>query len=126
MIPKPTENTITSLLKEELETLGVKALPFILINTPVGNREVDLWCYNSGKYPLEAKFTERELMMAVSKVYNDYIRWHKFLSVDGGFALLYPEELREPMPLDRVKELAYKLRFKLVCIFPPEDKRRKK
>jgi hypothetical protein len=54
LIPKPTENTITSLLKEELEALDVKALPFIVINTPVGpvgNREVDLWCYNSGKYP---------------------------------------------------------------------------
>jgi hypothetical protein len=102
LIPKPTENTITSLLKEELETLGVKALLFIRVSTPVGDREVDLWCYNSGRYPLETRSTERELMMAVSKVYNDYIRWRKFLSVDGGFVPLYPEELREPMPPEDV------------------------
>jgi len=107
-----------------LEKFGVKALPFISIHTPEGRREVDLWCYNGGRYPLEAKFSERELLEAIGKVYNDYIKHSGLLGINGGFALLYPEELRKPMPLEKVRELAYRLRFKLVCIFPREDKRK--
>ena len=37
-VPKPTEDTITSRLSEELKKLGVKAQPFKSINTPVGLR----------------------------------------------------------------------------------------
>jgi len=124
VIPKATENTITSLIKEELEKLGVKAMPFISIHTPAGKREVDLWCFNGGNYPVEAKFSEGELIEAISKVYNDYISYSGILNINGGFALLYPQELTKPMPPDKLKELAYRLRFKLVCIFPPEDKRK--
>lgn len=120
----PTENTITSLLAKELERFGVKALPFVRIKTPIGYREVDLWCYNSGRYPVEAKFSEDELWKAAGKIYNDYIRYHVRLGIDGGFAILYPERLRRVKSIEELRKLIYRLKFKLVCIFPPEDKRK--
>jgi type I restriction-modification system DNA methylase subunit len=124
MIPKATENTITSLVREKLEKLGVKAMAFVSIQTPEGRREVDLWCYDGGSYPIEAKFSETDLVEAISKIYNDYLKHSSYLNIQGGFALLLPEEFKKPMPLDRIRELISKLRFKLVCIFPPEDRRK--
>jgi len=60
MISKVTEDTITSLLKEELEKLGVHVQIIPSIETPVGLRKPDLLCSNGGFYPVEAKFTERD------------------------------------------------------------------
>ncbi|MFH7835871.1 MAG: N-6 DNA methylase [Candidatus Aenigmatarchaeota archaeon] len=123
MIPKATENTITSLLKEELEKFGVKAEAFISISTPIGRREADLLCKNAGIYILEAKFTEDTLLNAIAKIQNDYLKFYEFLNIKGGFALLYPEELKKPMPIETIKSLIHKLKFKVVLIFPPKDTR---
>jgi len=123
-IPKPTENTITSRLCKELEKLGVKALPFESIPTPVGRREVDLLCENGGKYPIEAKFTESDLLTAISKIQNDYLKYHRELGVKGGFAILYPNELSKPVPTEVLEEMLKTLKFKVVCIFLPEDVRK--
>ncbi|MEM4140020.1 MAG: N-6 DNA methylase [Nitrososphaeria archaeon] len=123
MIPRVTENTITILLKEELEKFGVKAEPFASITTPVGRREVDLLCQNAGVYPIEAKFTEDGLIQAIAKIQNDYLKFYEHLGVKGGFALLYPEELRKPVPIDALKSIACRLKFKVVLMFPPKDSR---
>jgi len=121
-IPKLIEDAVTILLREELEKRGVKALP-VSISTPQGYRKPDLLCENAGVYPIEAKFREKDLLKAVAKIQNDYIKFYDILGIKGGFALLYPEELSKPMPLEAAKELAYKLKFKAVAIFPPKDKR---
>jgi uncharacterized protein YeeX (DUF496 family) len=124
MIPKPTEDTITNLLVKELERYGVKAETFPTLSTPSGIRKPDVWCVNAGAYPVEAKFRERDLINAIAKVQNDYIRWYDVLGIKGGFALLYPEKLTERLPPDIVAELAYKVKFKAVAIFPPKDTRK--
>lgn len=124
MIPKATENTITTLLKDELKSRGVKARPFLSVETPEGRREVDIWCTNGGAYPIEAKFTERDFFAAVSKVSNDYIKHYKTLRINGGFALLYPDELSQSMPQELVERLAHELKFKLAAMFLPEDARK--
>jgi type I restriction-modification system DNA methylase subunit len=124
MIPKATEDTITNLLAKELERYGVKAETFPTISTPGGIRKPDIWCVNAGAYPLEAKFRERDLIDAIAKVQNDYIRWYDVLGIKGGFALLYPEKLTERLPPDIVAELAYKVKFKAVVMFPPKDTRK--
>jgi len=98
-VPKPTENTVTAFLKDELEKFGVKTMPFASIHTPVGRREPDLLCENVGIYPIEAKFTESELLMAISKIQNDYLKYHRELGIKGGFAILYPNKLSEPIPI---------------------------
>ncbi|MEM2979763.1 MAG: N-6 DNA methylase [Thermoproteota archaeon] len=123
MIPKATENTISSLLRDELQRLGVRVELFPRITTPAGSREPDLLCVNAGTYPVEAKFTERDLVQAIAKVQNDYLKHHRVLGIKGGFAILYPEELTQPMPIEAAENLAKKLSFKLIAMFPPEDPR---
>lgn len=124
MIPKPTEDTITNLLAKELERHGVKTQTFPSIQTPNGVRKPDIWCANGGVYPIESKFAERDLFNAVSKIQNDYLRWCDVLEVKGGFALLYPEELSQKLPLEVILELTRKLKFKAVAMFPPKDIRK--
>lgn len=80
MISKVTEDTITSILRDELERLGVEAELIPVIDTPAGIRKPDLLCRNAGAYPVEAKFTERDLIMATAKVQNDYLKHHNFIS----------------------------------------------
>ena len=121
-VPKLIEDAVTILLREELEKRGVKALP-VSIKTPQGIRKPDLLCENAGIYPIEAKFRERDLIKAIAKIQNDYLKFHKVLGIKGGFALLYPEELSKPMPLSVARKLAYELKFKAIAMFPPEDKR---
>jgi hypothetical protein len=124
LIPKNTEDTVTTLLAKELEKHGVKAKTFPIITTPGGARKPDIWCENAGAYVVEAKFREGDLIKAIAKVQNDYIRWYDVLGIKGGFALLYPERLAEQLPLDIITELAYKLKFKAVAMFPPKDTRK--
>jgi type I restriction-modification system DNA methylase subunit len=61
--------------------------------------------------------------MAIAKVQNDYLKHYKVLGIKGGFAILYPEELARPMPIEVVRDFCMKARLKLVSMFPPEDAR---
>lgn len=124
VIPKATEDTITVMLKDELETCGVKTEIFPEIKTPSGYRKPDLYCLNGGTYIIEAKFKEKDLWKAVAKIQNDYIKYYKLLGISGGFAVLYPEELAKPLPKEVVKKLANTLKFKVVMMFLPQDRRR--
>jgi len=125
MLPKTTENTVTTMLKERLQAFGVThCTPFGSLQTPAGRREVDLFCHNGGAYVIEAKFLERDLIKAIAKIQNDYIKHHKHLGIVGGFAILYPQELSSPLEEKIVCDLASKLKFKVVMLFLPEDNRR--
>jgi len=124
MIPKPTEDTITNLLVKELEKYSVKVETFPSISTPSGVRKPDIWCSNGGVYAIEAKFKESDLINAVAKIQNDYIRWFDVLGIKGGFAVLYPEELAKPMPSEVLMKLACESKFKVVALFPPRDVRK--
>jgi len=124
LIPKPTEDTITNFLAKEIEKYGVKTQTFPTLSTPAGVRKPDIWCVNAGAYPVEAKFREVDLIRAIEKIQNDYLRWYDVLGVKGGFALLYPEELSRPMPSTMLTKLLGKLKFKAVAMFPPKDTRR--
>jgi hypothetical protein len=123
MIPKATEDTITSLLQAELCNLGVRAELLPAVTTPVGVRKPDILCANGGIYPLEAKFTERDLLSAIAKVQNDYLKHSRLLNIKGGFAILYPNILSNPMQLEVVKDLALSSNFRLVAMFPTDDPR---
>jgi len=112
-------------LAKEIEKYGVKTQTFPTLSTPAGVRKPDIWCVNAGAYPVEAKFKEADLLKAIEKIQNDYLRWYDVLGVKGGFALLYPEELSRPMPSTLLTKLLGKLKFKAVAMFPPKDTRRK-
>jgi hypothetical protein len=120
---KRTEDGISSILKEELQKLGVVVDLTPSWTTPIGLRKPDLLCRNTGVYPIEAKFSERDLITAIAKVQNDYLKYHKALGIKGGFAILYPEQLSQPMPPEAFRDLTFKLTFKLVAMFPSEDPR---
>lgn len=87
MIPKPTEDTITGLLRDELEKRlekrKVKVAQFVSLNTPAGIRKPDLLCQNGGVYLIEAKFSEAQILDAVAKIQNDYLKHHKSLEIKG-------------------------------------------
>lgn len=123
MISGATEDTITSILRDELEALGVNTKLIPSIDTPAGPRKPDLLCSNGGIYPIEAKFKEKDLITAIAKVQNDYLKHHKVIGVKGGFAVLYPKELSRKVAHFDVRGLVLKSRFKLIAMFPDEDKR---
>jgi hypothetical protein len=93
------------------------------LRTPTGIKKPDLLCEDGGKYPVKAKFTERELLQAIAKIENNYLKYYKVLGIKGGFAVLYSTKLSEPMPPEALSILAAKSKYKLVAMFPPEDPR---
>lgn len=123
MIPKPTEDTVTNFLAKELEKHRVKVQTFPILSTPAGNRKPDIWCVNAGAYPVEAKFRERDLINAIAKIENDYLKWHDVLGIKGGFAILYPEKLTQRMRPDVIGSLIREVKFKVIAMFPPKDTR---
>jgi hypothetical protein len=118
----PTEDTITTILANELEKRGIKVQTFPKIELPgIGLRKPDIWCHNGGDYAVEAKFHKDKLYEAISKVY-EYLT---LPSVVGGFAVLYPEELSRPgLSRENVERLVRSLHFTLVPVFRPQDQRR--
>ena len=122
MTHRATEDTITGIVREELEKRGVKAAQFTSIDTPSGTRKPDLLCQNAGVYPIEAKFTEAKMLDAIAKIQNDYIKYHKQVGINGGFAILYPKDLLR-MPIHALKDEALRSTYKLVAMFPPVDPR---
>ena len=121
MIPKATEDTVTGILAGMLEKKGVQVEIFPVISTPRGVRKPDIVCRNSGVYLVEAKFRESDLINAISKVQNDYLNFYDVLGIKGGFAILYPKSLAQPMPDEVLKKAALQKRFKLIAMFPPKD-----
>lgn len=123
MSEKGSEDTVTTLLQEEIRKLGLKTVAFSVLRTPIGIRKPDLLCGNGGKYPIEAKFTDRDFLQAIAKIENSYLKYNKVLGIKGGFAILYSPELSEPMSPEALSILATKSRYKLVAMFPPDDSR---
>ncbi|MDH2901649.1 MAG: N-6 DNA methylase [archaeon] len=123
MSQKGSEDTVTTLLENEIKQLGVKVEAFTVLRTPTGIRKPDLLCEDGGKYPVEAKLTERDYLQAIAKIENDYLKYYKQLGIKGGFAVLYPVELSEPMSSEALTSLASKSKFKLLSLFPPDDPR---
>lgn len=122
-IPKATEDTVTAMLRDELLKLAVKSELIPSITTPNGVRKPDILCTNGGLYPLEAKYFERDLISAIVKIQNDYLKHSSLLNISGGFAILYPDQLSNPMSTDMLERLVDKLDFKLVQMFPDKDPR---
>ena len=123
MIPKATEDTITTILSQKLTKLNVNSVPFTSLPTPSGYRKPDIFCTNGNHYVVEAKFRESDLFKAVGKIYDDYLKHHKYLGIKGGFAVLYPKELSKPLSSEEIEKLAEQVKFKIVAIFSPDDSR---
>lgn len=114
------ENTITGILKEELEKQKVRVGQFPSFTTPVGTRhEPDLLVQNGVEYVVQAKLGDEGTLDAMGQVWDSI----RYANVKGGFAVIYPEELRKSMPLDVLKRIAPNQRCKVIAIFEPKDPR---
>ena len=123
VVPKATEDTITGILTNAISDLGINAQSFYEIETPNGYRKPDIYCSNGAVYVVEAKFPERSLIDAISKIENDYLKHSKLLGISGAFAILYPNKLAEPMPPEILKSNIQKQKFKIISMFPESDER---
>jgi hypothetical protein len=123
VLPKVNEDTITSILNEELKHATIKSMTFPSLSTPVGTRKPDIYCQDGGNYVIEAKFTEKELTSAIGKIQNDYLKHTKVLNLSGGFALLHPLSLSSRMSVSQLNQAVRTAKFQLVEMFPAEDAR---
>ena len=123
VVPKATEDTITGILTNAISDLGINAQSFYEIETPNGYRKPDIYCSNGAVYVVEAKFPERSLIDAISKIENDYLKYSHLLGISGAFAILYPNKLSEPMPPEILKSNIQKQKFKIISMFPESDER---
>ncbi len=122
-MPSATEDTVTSIIKKELENRGVATDILIKLQTPKGIRKPDLYCRNGGNYVIEAKIKERDYLNVLGKVYDEYLKYYDVLDLAGGFALLYPEELTR-IPIEDLRTQVYQVTFRGYAIFSPVDTHR--
>lgn len=118
MVVTPTEDTITVIIKEELNKRKVRAEALVKLSTPVGLRKPDIYCSNGGNYVVEAKVKEEDFFRVIGKIYDDYLKYYETLKLVGGFALLYPEELTS-IPIDELKTRIHEVQFRGFAIYAP-------
>jgi len=103
-VPKPTEMTIRDLLQEELRKRGVKVVPEFSVSTPTGVLKPDILLRNGAPYVVETKLgAETKLLEAMVKLY-DYSKY--VTEAKGAFAVLFPQELRQPWSDEVILNLA--------------------
>lgn len=121
-IPVLTKNVIITVLKDQLEKNGVETTAFEIITTPGGKKDIYIGCKHD-IYVYDIKFTEKNLLKAMNKIYNDYFRYDKS-EIKGGFAIVCPPELSD-MPVEIVKKNLNTLTFTGVILYPPGDTTRR-
>lgn len=118
--PSYTESTIRNLLLKELEKRGVKAATEVQYPTAVGLMKPDALLQNGGNYIIETKLGPKaKLFDAITQLYD----YSKYIDVVGGFAILLPEELRRPLPIEWLEHTALDPKVKYVATAIFEDKR---
>jgi len=121
-VERGTESTNVPFLLEELTKRGVKVdsqVSYVIID---GKRQQpDAKFLNGGLFYLEAELGPKTKLFDGLKQAYDY---RKYLSADGAFAVLFPEELRQPLPHDARRKLAYQLdSYAATAIFADHDPR---
>jgi len=113
-VPKPTEMTIRDLLQEELRKRGVTVVPEFSVSTPTGVLKPDILLRNGAPYVVETKLgVETKLLEAMVKLY-DYSKY--VTEAKGAFAVLFPQELRQPWSDEVILNLARNLKTEYVVM----------
>ena len=93
-VSRPTEMTIRDLLQQELRKRGVTVMPEFSVQTPIGRLMPDMVLKNGAQYVVETKLgAETKLLDAMVRLY-DYSKY--VTEAKGAFAVLFPQELRQP------------------------------
>ena len=86
-ISKPTELTLTAILKKQLEDIGLEVGTEWSFDTPLGRRQPDLLLQNGGNYVVQSKLgDEARTIDAIGQVYDGV----RYGNVSGGFAVIFP------------------------------------
>jgi type I restriction-modification system DNA methylase subunit len=112
----PTEMTIRNFLQKELEKRAVKVETERSYTTPIGRLVPDLLLRNGAQYVVETKLgVEAKLLDAIVRLYD----YSKYTDAKGAFAILFPEELRRPWPVEMLEKIAIdpKLKYIATAIF---------
>jgi len=116
-VSRPTEMTIRDLLQEELRKRGVTVVPEFSVSTPVGRLAPDMLLKNGAQYVVETKLgAETKLLDAMVRLY-DYSKY--VTEAKGAFAVLFPQELRQPWSHDVILNIAMnpKTEYVVTAIF---------
>ena len=112
----PTEMTIRNFLSKELEKRSVKVSTEWSYTTPIGRLVPDLLLMNGAQYVVETKLgAAAKLLDAIVRLYD----YSKYTDAKGAFAILFPEELRHPWPVEMLEKIALdpKLKYVTTAIF---------
>jgi tRNA1(Val) A37 N6-methylase TrmN6 len=112
----PTEMTVRNFLLKELEKRAVKVSTERSYSTPIGRLVPDMLLTNGAQYVVETKLgAEAKLLDAIVRLYD----YSKYTEAKGAFAILFPEELRRPWPLEMLEKIAVdpKLKYVATAIF---------
>jgi len=119
-ISKPTELTLTAILKKQLEDIGLEVGTEWSFDTPLGRRQPDLLLQNGGNYVVQSKLgDEARTIDAIGQVYDGV----RYGNVSGGFAVIFPEELRRAMSIEALEASALRSECRVIGIFGPKDER---
>lgn len=112
----PTEVTIRNFLTKELEKRAVKVTTEWSYTTPIGRLVPDMLLMNGAQYAVETKLgAAAKLLDAIVRLYD----YSKYTDAKGTFAILFPEELRHPWPVEMLEKIALdpKLKYVTTAIF---------
>jgi len=116
-VSRPTEMTIRDLLQEELRKRGVTVVPEFSVSTPVGRLAPDMLLKDGAQYVVETKLgAETKLLDAMVRLY-DYSKY--VTEAKGAFAVLFPQELRQPWSHEVILNIAMspKTEYVVTAIF---------
>jgi len=119
-VPRRTEMTIKDLLLEELRKLGVRTESEVSYPSLSGRKQPDALLQNGGEYFLETKLGPETKLIDGMLQGQEYV---KLLKGKGSFAVVFPEELRKPMPRNVLDRLIQKARILSIATFSDEDPR---
>lgn len=119
-VPKATEMTIRNFLMKELETRGVKVNTEISYRTPIGRLMPDILLCNGAEYVVETKLgAEAKLLDAMVQLYD----YSKYTQTNGGFAVLFPKELRRPWGIEIIEKIVSDPKLKYIAAATFKDNR---
>ena len=119
-LPRRTELNIKEYLVEELRKQGVKVEIELSFPTLHGRKQPDAVLQDGGQYYLETELGPQTKLIDGLLQSQDYV---KTLQGTGAFTVLFPDELRKPMPLDVLQKLVRSRKMLAVATFSERDPR---
>jgi len=112
--------TIRNFLMKELEKRGIKVNTEISYRTPIGRLMPDLLLCNGAEYVVETKLgAEAKLLDAMVQLYD----YSKYTQTNGGFAVLFPKELRRPLEIELLERIVKDPKLKYISAATFKDTR---